>query len=432
MALPSSLSSAILPGYGAQLEDDAIKHSVEKLESGRAALLEEIRSIERENEYGNEILSHPIMVMPCKRFEDTLGYRCKCSFQMLRNRGIWSYGMRSKGKEVPIGSDAFPVANNCIQFAMKGLIQELNESDDDLTEITKNLTSSTFVSSWDQNCVVITLHYNHCLGIDAWKHSATKLVRKIGISFLIGRSRGIKVVIKGGNRCNDWLDDRVLTTMNELEPEITDTVNIKMAEGRYEVIHYVKSIDAFQHPNSSVMHQAVDWILGVMRNIKEKNDNCGQSLSLLELFCGCGAHTMILGKANIFDAIVAIEADQRLVDACQRNIILNDLSDTVFVVKEDAGHYPEAVKLSNCLYSDFDILLVDPPRQGLTSRICEQAISGSFKHILYISCGRVALLHDIARLSESFVVENCTMLDLFPRTNAIESLVHLKRKNIGK
>ena len=50
-----------------------------------------------------------------------------------------------------------------------------------------------------------------------------------------------------------------------------------------------------------------------------------------------------------------------------------------------------------------------------------------FQHILYISCGRDALVRDLERLSEDFVAEDCTLLDLFPGTRSVESLVHLRR-----
>jgi 23S rRNA (uracil1939-C5)-methyltransferase len=78
--------------------------------------------------------------------------------------------------------------------------------------------------------------------------------------------------------------------------------------------------------------------------------------------------------------------------------------------------------------SKFDILLVDPPRLGLGDKICQMAIQGSFQHILYISCGRHALKRDLERLDATFQIVNCHVLDLFPRTDSVESLVHLKRR----
>ena len=79
----------------------------------------------------------------------------------------------------------------------------------------------------------------------------------------------------------------------------------------------------------------------------------------------------------------------------------------------------------------FDILLVDPPRQGLDEDVCGMARAGSFEHLLYISCGRDALVRDLECLTSDFVVVDLTLLDLFPGTYSVESLVHLRRRSFG-
>jgi tRNA/tmRNA/rRNA uracil-C5-methylase (TrmA/RlmC/RlmD family) len=77
---------------------------------------------------------------------------------------------------------------------------------------------------------------------------------------------------------------------------------------------------------------------------------------------------------------------------------------------------------------DYQVLLVDPPRMGLDNVVCEMANKGTFEHIFYISCGRKALQRDLIILGEHFDVMDCTLLDLFPRTDSVESLVHLERR----
>ena len=84
---------------------------------------------------------------------------------------------------------------------------------------------------------------------------------------------------------------------------------------------------------------------------------------------------------------------------------------------------------TNTWYSrDYTILLVDPPRAGLSANVCRMAIEGNFQHLIYISCGKEALLRDIEMLNSNFEIADCTLIDLFPRTDAVESLVHLQRR----
>ncbi len=80
-------------------------------------------------------------------------------------------------------------------------------------------------------------------------------------------------------------------------------------------------------------------------------------------------------------------------------------------------------------HQHYSVLLVDPPRAGLDIQVCELAKQGSFQHIIYISCGREALKKDLVELSSLFEVKDCTLIDLFPCTDSVESLVHLKRKD---
>ena len=73
-------------------------------------------------------------------------------------------------------------------------------------------------------------------------------------------------------------------------------------------------------------------------------------------------------------------------------------------------------------------MLVDPPRQGLDPQVINLAVHGLYKHLIYISCGADALARDLKALSEYFEVADMCLTDLFPRTDSVESLVHLRRK----
>jgi hypothetical protein len=191
---------------------------------------------------------------------------------------------------------------------------------------------------------------------------------------------------------------------------------------------------------------------------------------------------MAISKARLFDSIVAIELDQRLVDACIVNCKLNgcypmektesemrgdntfgsqvgvtnslcqdgDTTSTVYPFQGDAGswsskcmlrrtqRYEESndtqqrrglFKQSYWYSQHYHVLLVDPPRMGLDENVCKLAINGAFEHIIYVSCGRKALKRDLAILANYFDIIDCTLTDLFPRTDSVETLVHLKRKN---
>ncbi|OEU16934.1 hypothetical protein FRACYDRAFT_218078 [Fragilariopsis cylindrus CCMP1102] len=207
------------------------------------------------------------------------------------------------------------------------------------------------------------------------------------------------------------------------------------------------------------------------------------------MYCGCGAHTVALGRSGLISQILAIELDPRLVRSCEKNISLNGLQNLIQVYRGDAGRWSKEEsrrrrrnqqrsrafvetahsdsRMRNTNNDDdngscnYDILLVDPPRQGLDEEVCRMAMmtmsdgdenndddskvhgtssgqnnnnnsshgsGGCFQNILYVSCGHQALLRDLERLSPVYEVVNCAQMDLFPRTDSIETLVHLRKR----
>ena len=372
---------------------------------------------------------------PCETTEDTVGYRCRCSFQC-----VWEedggekmqYAIRRNQRAEVV--DCFPIANLRIHCAMLLLQEQLNERRHELAALCLNLTSVSFSASWnegpDSDCLV-TLHY--ALPIEdtsAWKQQASWFIEHGGFSQMTGRSRKrvLRAVDAESANCirdTVWLARRQsLWTASLARPNDEDASVVKVLYEKPEV--------AFSHPNARVMCHALGWILNRLALVaSRRRENGVESTTLLELYCGGGAHTMAINQACVVDKIVAVEYDDRLVEAFRQNMALNDRetqdepsSTSLEVVLADAGSWARKQQLS----LDFDVLLVDPPKQGLDERVCAMARNGGFTDLLYISCGRDALARDLGRLSDSFEVVDCQLLDLFPQTEAVESLVHMRRR----
>lgn len=375
--------------------------------------------------------------LPCKTQEETQNYRCTCTFQLVRTLDHkLHYAMRSQQRPILLESEVFSIANTRIQTAMKGLFCALNSTQGSshvVDAITMHLTSVSFVSSWNEVDCIITLHYEACFDEEMWKTQAQELCSKLNLLCVIGRSKGIVVSVGSDKKT---LSDTVWLSRN------SDgfSASLDNHEKAFPVM-YEKPVTAFFHPNGLVMLQALVWLLSRLQIIVgERHAPC----KMLEMYCGCGAHTVALASTGLLETIVAVELDARLVDACVANCKRNDCycdcalntRTPVHVVKGDASEWALKTRLvrNTCALSakDYNVLLVDPPRMGLDHCVCEMAMEGTFEHILYISCGRQALQRDLGILEESFEVIDCTLLDLFPRTDAVESLVHLKRRHSVK
>jgi len=400
---------SFLPGYYTAKDSTGVEQSHRKLSDAADSFREWISTCSRR---------------PCTAEEETWAYRCRCSFQLLRagknGEKVLQYAVRKNYQ--PISIQIFPIASLRIQRAMRELLACLNEPQ--TTMLSQHVTSVTFSSSWSENpnadCVV-TLHYEQAiLDEGLWQEQAAAVCSDLALLQLTARSR--KRVVHALVSADSILRDTIWITRCD------QAFNVGLNEPLQEtnlpaiLVHYQKPSEAFFHPNAVAMRHALEWMLGRLATITEQ---MGSPARLLEMYCGCGAHTVALARSGLLVKIVAIELDKRLVQACKVNCERNTAEATfVEIVSQDA-----AIWARRCP-DEYDILLVDPPRQGLDEQVCNMAVQGSFQHFLYISCGREALGRDLELLSPTFEVIDCTLLDLFPRTDAVETLVHLQRRPI--
>lgn len=75
-----------------------------------------------------------------------------------------------------------------------------------------------------------------------------------------------------------------------------------------------------------------------------------------------------------------------------------------------------------------DLAVVDPPRSGLGERVARMLVTLGAPRVVYVSCDPVTLARDLAILrTGGYRIEQLHLVDLFPQTYHIESVVHLAR-----
>ncbi len=77
--------------------------------------------------------------------------------------------------------------------------------------------------------------------------------------------------------------------------------------------------------------------------------------------------------------------------------------------------------------NSFDTLLLDPPRKGFRN-IDQWVESFTPKQIVYVSCAPATLARDLAALDSRYLIENLTLLDMFPGTRHFETIVQLRAR----
>jgi 23S rRNA (uracil1939-C5)-methyltransferase len=76
-----------------------------------------------------------------------------------------------------------------------------------------------------------------------------------------------------------------------------------------------------------------------------------------------------------------------------------------------------------------DVLVVDPPRAGLSQKVVRRIIDAAPKRIVYVSCNPTTLAPNAAQLVEAgYELTKVRPVDMFPQTPHIECVAQLERR----
>jgi len=190
----------------------------------------------------------------------------------------------------------------------------------------------------------------------------------------------------------------------------------------FDALHYTLGWDSrcFFQVNPKQNQQLVALTLQQAGTIAGKK--------ILDLFCGMGNFSIPLGCSGA--EISGVEHNQHATRAAQNNAKKNGLLKSRFIAA-DVRHYLQQSKKnlpqSKRGKAPFDLILLDPPRQGLgkTTRLLSHLEA---QQIIYISCDPATLCRDIKTLTtQGYRLKAITPVDMFPHTHHIESLAVLEK-----
>jgi 23S rRNA (uracil1939-C5)-methyltransferase len=157
--------------------------------------------------------------------------------------------------------------------------------------------------------------------------------------------------------------------------------------------------------NQQMIEKALTWL-----DVK-KSDR------VLDLFCGMGNFTLPLAQKAA--SVVGVEGVEALVSKGQENAKQNGLQNVTFFhqnLEQDVTQQPWAKQ-------GFDKILLDPARAGAPG-VMQHIIKLSPKRVVYVSCNPATLARDsVALLSAGYQIQRLAMLDMFPHTGHLESMV---------
>ena len=155
-----------------------------------------------------------------------------------------------------------------------------------------------------------------------------------------------------------------------------------------------------------------------MINIYNKAlEYAGTSNNLIDLYCGIG--TIGLWLKNNFNNILGIEINESSIKNANINKELNKTNNISFKLGD--------ASIINKYINNIDVIIVDPPRAGLSKSVINILNKSNSKKIVYISCNPKTLKRDIDKL-DKYNLKDISACSMFPRTKHIECVCLLERK----
>lgn len=143
--------------------------------------------------------------------------------------------------------------------------------------------------------------------------------------------------------------------------------------------------------------------------------------TVFDLYCGTGTIGQIMAEAGS-KKVIGIELIEEAVVAANENAKRNHLENCTFL----AG---DVLKMVDELKERPDLIIVDPPRDGIHPKAIGKIIAFGAPEIVYVSCKPTSLARDLEIFQqEGYQVERVKLMDMFPRTVHVETVVLLSRK----
>ncbi|MBC7349150.1 MAG: 23S rRNA (uracil(1939)-C(5))-methyltransferase RlmD [Candidatus Aminicenantes bacterium] len=140
--------------------------------------------------------------------------------------------------------------------------------------------------------------------------------------------------------------------------------------------------------------------------------------SALGLYCGSGAIEICLSKAA--SEVVGVDWDPANIRTANENLAINKIGNVRFLESSVEAALPD-ISLGS-----YDLLVIDPPRAGLSPRSLKQIVGLKIPGLIYVSCNPATLARDLKVLTDSgYKISRLTPVDFFPHTGHLEVIAYL-------
>jgi 23S rRNA (uracil1939-C5)-methyltransferase len=145
---------------------------------------------------------------------------------------------------------------------------------------------------------------------------------------------------------------------------------------------------------------------------------------VFDLYTGTGTIAQFVAKKA--KKVIGIEAVPDAIEAAKENAKLNGIENTEVYVGDMKKVFNDAFINQHGIP---DVIITDPPRDGMHKDVVEQLLKISANKIVYVSCNSATQARDLALLDNDYKVTKTQAVDMFPQTFHVENVVLLEKRN---
>lgn len=210
----------------------------------------------------------------------------------------------------------------------------------------------------------------------------------------------------------------ILHTENDSVADIVKSDSTKILYGKdyftdklFNLVFQVTAFSFFQ-TNTKGAEKLYSVVKAYAGNAKNK--------VIFDLYCGTGTISQILAENS--KKVVGIEIVEEAIEAAKENAKLNNIANCEFI----AG---DVLKKVDELTDKPDLIIVDPPRDGIHPKAIGKIINFGAPEIIYVSCKPSSLARDLAIFeANGYRAKRLTCMNQFGRTTHTEVVCLLERE----
>lgn len=142
-----------------------------------------------------------------------------------------------------------------------------------------------------------------------------------------------------------------------------------------------------------------------------------------DLYTGTGTIAQFVAKNA--KKVVGVEAVPEAIKDAKENAERNNITNTEFYVGDMRKVFTASFIKKQ---GQPDVIITDPPRDGMHKDVVAQIIAILPEKIVYVSCNSATQARDLALLDEHYKVTATRAVDMFPQTHHVENVVKLERR----